>query len=542
MVLDPACGSGNFLYVAYRELRRLERRLAERESELRRQAGMKEQGSLSVHFPLGNIRGIEIDGFAVSLARVTLWMGHKLAVDELDLSEVTLPLADLSGIQVADALRIEWPRPDAIIGNPPFHGDRHLRRILGDDYVEWLKREFGVGVKDYCVYWFRRANDRLADGARAGLVGTNSISQNRARSASLDYIVESGGVITNAVSKQPWPGEAVVNVSIVNWVRRPDVPPEIVRLDGIDVSAITSSLREQNEDDRTPEQLVRNRGHAFQGPIPRSAGFIIGVDEAADLLERPDADYSSVVRPYLTSQDIAHRPDQTPSRWVIDFGEMSLERADQFPAAMEIVRERVRPGRMHDAAQMRRWWLFWNPRPAMRAALAPLPRYIAGTRHGVRLHYVWVRPHVMSSDATIAFAFADTAAVGVLSSAAHLAWAWRQSSTIRTDIRYTPTSAFGTFPWPLGPLNAVGEVAERLYARRSEICLDRDIGLTKLYNQLDEGAWTDLRDLHRGLDEAVAAAYGWPSKVAHDADETNRRLLELNRAIAAGEIAYRPFG
>jgi hypothetical protein len=156
VVLDPACGSGNFLYVAYRELRRLEQRLREREQELRKKAGLKEQEALSLHFPLQNIRGIEIDGFAVALARVTLWMGHKLAIDELELSEATLPLADLSGIQVGDALKIDWPRADAIIGNPPFHGDRNLRGVLGNEYIEWLKKEFKVGVKDYCVYWFRR--------------------------------------------------------------------------------------------------------------------------------------------------------------------------------------------------------------------------------------------------------------------------------------------------------------------------------------------------------------------------------------------------
>ena len=88
----------------------------------------------------------------------------------------------------------------------------------------------------------------------------------------------------------------------------------------------------------------------------------------------------------------------------------------------------------------------------------------------------------------------------------------------------------------------IADVSRRLYARRSEICLERQIGLTKLYNQLDDGAWRDLADLHAELDEVVAAAYGWPRAVAHDTDETNRRLLELNRVIAAGEADYHPFG
>jgi type II restriction/modification system DNA methylase subunit YeeA len=195
VVLDPACGSGNFHYVAYRELRRLEKRLSERERELRRKEGMREWESLSLHFPLQNMRGIEIEGFAVALARVTLWMGHKLAVDELELDESTLPLADLSGIQIGDALRIEWPRADAIIGNPPFHGTKFMRSVLGDAYVDWLRDEFAVGVKDYCVYWFRKAQQQLGPGGRAGLVGTNSIAEGQNRRASLDYIADGGGVI-----------------------------------------------------------------------------------------------------------------------------------------------------------------------------------------------------------------------------------------------------------------------------------------------------------------------------------------------------------
>ena len=167
VVLDPACGSGNFLYVAYRELRRIEAELRRRARDMRRNEGLREQQALAVYFPLTNIRGIEIDPFAVQLARVTMWMGHKLAVDELDLEERVLPLVDLSGIRRGDALKLEWPRADAIIGNPPYHGDRRLRGELGDEYVEWLKTEFGIGVKDYCVYWFRKAHDRLESGGRA---------------------------------------------------------------------------------------------------------------------------------------------------------------------------------------------------------------------------------------------------------------------------------------------------------------------------------------------------------------------------------------
>jgi hypothetical protein len=355
VVLDPACGSGNFLYVAYRELRRLEKRLHEREVELRRRAGLRDQGSLSLHFPLHNIRGIEIDGFAVALARVTLWMGHKLAVDELELSESTLPLADLSGIQIGDALQIGWPPADAIIGNPPFHGASNMRSVLGDEYVAWLKREFGVGIKDYCVYWFRKAHARLPASGRPGLVGTNSISQNFGRGASLNFIVADGGVITNAVSTQDWPGEAAVDVSIVNWVKKPPILPAAAVLDGQDVPGITTSLRSAAVADVSmAARLDQNRGHSFEGVKPGGTGFVLDADEAASLLEASDAEYATVVRPYVVGDDIANNPTQAPSRWIIDFGTMSLEEAMGYPAALAIVRERVKPVRDTNRRAIRR--------------------------------------------------------------------------------------------------------------------------------------------------------------------------------------------
>jgi len=316
VVLDPACGSGNFLYVAYRELRRLEKRLHEREVELRRKAGLKDQGSISLHFPLSNIRGIEIESFAAALARVTLWMGHKLAVDELELSESTLPLADLSGIQIGDALRIEWPRADAIIGNPPFHGTKLMRSVLGDVYVDWLNREFDVGVKDYCVYWFRRAHDHLSPGGRAGLVGTNSIREGKNRGASLEYIERGGGVIVNAVSSQPWPGEANVHVSIVSWVKAPPARPPRFNLDSSDVEGITNALR-PGAHEPSPVRLRSNDGYQFFGVVPSGNGFILDPIEAEALLQQTDADYSQVVRPYLIGDDITSNPGAGPTRWVM---------------------------------------------------------------------------------------------------------------------------------------------------------------------------------------------------------------------------------
>ena len=269
------------------------------------------------------------------IARVTLWMGHRQMMELFGPAEAPLPLVDLSGIQAADALRIAWPETDAIIGNPPFLGSQHVRAALGGPYVDWLKSEFGVGVKDLCTYWFRRAQDHLSAGQRAGLVGTNSVSQNRARGASLDYIAATGGVITDAVSSEKWPGDAKVHVSLVNWVKEPAGPPTAFTLDAEPVAGITTSLRGAATQGWTPVALASNEGRCFQGPIPVGAGFIVSAEEAEALLRRTDAAYREVVRPYLTASDIAEGPAQRPGRWAIDFGQVALETATRFPAALE---------------------------------------------------------------------------------------------------------------------------------------------------------------------------------------------------------------
>ena len=543
-VLDPACGSGNFLYVAYRELRRIEAELRRRATDMRRSAGLREQQTLAVYFPLTNMHGIEIEQFAVQLARVTLWMGQKLAVDEIGLDhERVLPLADLSGIRRGDALRLDWPRADAIIGNPPYHGDRFIRRELGDEYVEWLRAEFGVGVKDYCVYWFRKAHDRLAEGGRAGLVGTNSISQNRARGASLQYIADQGGVITSAVSKQPWPGDAVVNVSIVNWIKSPARGPSRRVLDGHEVTEIAPSLRAAEFDVSSAAQLGGNTGRCFYGPVPAGRGFVLDAEQAKSFLSRSDISYRDVIRPYLGGEDIVNDPGQQPTRYVIDFGLMTLEQAQQYPEALNTARLLVKPERERGYQEAyRAWWRFARPLPGMRRAIEGFSRYIGGTATGKRIFFCWVGAWTCPSNAMNVFAFDDDFAMGVLSSAIHRVWAIAQSSTLRVDIRYTPKSAFGTFPWPQpAEKEPVAASARAMIARRSEICLDRQIGLTQLYNEVDDGGYCDLKELHVALDEAVAAGYGWPASAAHDPRESNRLLLELNREIAAGRVAYDPF-
>ncbi len=548
-VLDPACGCGNFLYIAYRELRSLEHELKERLVTVAKKTGMPVPDAARLpYYPLRNLKGMDIEPTSVMIARVTLWMGQRQMMDLFGPAEPALPLVDLSGIEATDALARPWPKTDCIIGNPPFLGSQHIRGARGDAYTEWLKTTFKIGVKDYCVYWFRKAHDHLAADRRAGLVGTNSIAQNRARSASLEYIVANGGVITDAVSTQKWPGEAKVHVSLVNWIKKPAAQPKAFVLDGEPVDGITAELRTPERSTGEVPVLRANRDRCFQGPTPSAPGFIISADEAKALLKRPEAKYRDVVRPYMIGEDITDTATQEPGRWIIDFAQMTLEQADLYPAAMKIVREVVKPWRelKQKAVYRKLWWQFTRPRPEMRKALRGLERYVACDAQGKRLLLVWADAWVCPSNLTFVFAFQDNYTMGVLSSSAHSAWAWSRSSTLKGDLRYTPSSVFETFPWP-DPVSdkqreIIGDLSSKIIKRRQEICAVLNQGLTHVYNLVDDGAYADLRSLHTKLDEAVVAAYGWPKAAAHDDDDAVRRLLALSREISAGQRRYDPFG
>jgi hypothetical protein len=334
-------------------------------------------------------------------------------------------------------------------------------------------------------------------------------------------------------------------VSIVNWIKDPPKAPTDFLLDGEHVPGISTALRSLGRPDVTTARILpANANRAFQGPIPRSPGFVIDENLALRLLADPAMSYRDVVRPYLTSNDIASSSTQSPGRWVIDFGVMPLEEAARYPSALEVVRDRVRPGRLNDPQQMARWWQFWNPRPAMRAALANRARYIAGIRHGIRLHFVWCEPWWMASDATIVFAFDDDYAFGILASFAHREWARAQGSTLEARIRYTPRTSFGTYPWPNpspDQRDAIAAAGRAIVILRSALTQEMGVGLTAIYNVMDDGGYRPLAQAHRQLDEAVMRAYGWDLAVAQDPDGVTRGLLDLNHEIAAGSRVYAPF-
>lgn len=541
-VLDPACGCGNFLYVAYRELRRLENYGKTRIDDLVKSTGLPAPSEPLPFVRITNFYGTDIQPAAVLLARVTLWMGHRQMIDQYGTAEPPLPLVNLAGIRVGDAVFDKWPEVDCIVGNPPFLGDRLLRREFGGAYVNQLRKAFpDIGVIDYCGYWFRRAEEHLEVGQRAGLVSTNTLRENKHRLATLKYILADGSMITDAVSSQKWPGEARVHVSIVNWVKKPASAVSDFNLNGEPVSFINSKLKAAPE---TPEPVVIpfNRGKVFTGCQPTGDGFIVDEKRVKLLKEKGE---SAAVKRYLTADDITDAIGSEPRRWIIDFGTLPLEKAKKFPGAMQIVRWKVKPEREGKERHFARlWWQFAWPRPEMREEVAKLDRFIACPLHAKRLLFSWADKDWCPSNAVAVFAFDDDYSMGILSSSVFEAWAWNESSTLETRIRLTPSTAFETFPWPSNATqlqkNAVSEAANALYKRRAEIVHADNCGLTDLYNTVDDGGYVDIKKLHKKLDEAVVACYGWAKAVANNESDLVKRLADLNQLIAAKKVEYKP--
>lgn len=336
-VLDPACGSGNFLYVAYREMARLDLRILHRiKDTVSSNEFFKQAKTLSIISPK-QFFGIDLDGFGVELAKVTLMLAKKLAMDEahlafepsqaeLALREEALPLDNLDqNVRRDDALFMSWPAVDAIIGNPPYQSKNKRQGEMEVGYESKLRARYPEvdGRADYCVYWFRKSQDSLKAGARAGLVGTNTIRQNYSREASLDYIVNNGSTITEAVSSMVWPGDAVVHVSVVNWIKGKS--PGMKRLffqDGnkagvgervTTISHIGPSLS-LGVDVTQARSLKANRAaYCFQGQTHGHKAFLIGAAEAKAMLSKDKRDrLATVLRPYLIANELVGRRQPKP--------------------------------------------------------------------------------------------------------------------------------------------------------------------------------------------------------------------------------------
>ena len=450
---------------------------------------------------------------------------------------------------------------DVILSNPPFMGGTIISTRLGDTYRNYLVRAFppAGGTADLCAYFFRQAYHLLIENGHLGMVATNTIGQGDTREGGLAVMVGDGAAINFVRRFIKWPGVANVEVNLIAICKGSWSGGRV--LDGGSVHYISSRL--DDEPEAEARRLPLNEGKCYMGSKVDGMGFLLEPDEAERLL-LSDQRNRDCLFPYLNGDDLNSRMDQSPSRWIICFFDWPLHKAQQYTQLFQIVEERVKPfrDRTRDRFERENWWLFARLRPEMHQAIEPLERILvrAGTSE---LHMMaFVPKGIIYSHALYVFAFDDYYHFALLQSNAHEAWVRRNASTMRTDIRYTPTDCFDTFPFPQGPSAEDRAWAERVgeeyHEHRRQVMLARNLGLTKTYNLFHNPDCQDqdiqrLRELHAEMDRAILACYGWrdldPGHGFHQNErgqtrftispearrETLRRLLALNLELAGEE-------
>ena len=578
-VLDPACGSGNFLYLSLLALKDIEHQAMVEAEALGLQREFPQVGPEAV-------RGIEINPFAAELARVSVWIGHIQWARRHGLPAPADPvLRPLDTIECRDAVLAPdgtpaaWPKADAIVGNPPFLGDKVMIGGMGVDYTTRLRAAYEgrvPGGADLVCFWFEKAREALqaAHAERVGLVATNSI-----RSGTNCHVLDRIGndaAIYAAWSDEPWTVDGTaVRVSLVCFARELMGTP---RLDGANVTVIHADLTAGQADLTTAKPLAENRRVAFGG-IQKTGPFEMNGSDARTMLAAPTnpngRPNSDVVRPWWNGLDVARR---NRDMWIIDFGLDETEGNVAFfvqpYARLERLVKPTRVGKREERTNTC-WWLFQWSRPLMRAAIKPLNRFIVTPEVSKHRVFVWAHPAICPDKKLMVIAREDDTAFGILHSRFHEAWALRLGARmgVGNDPCYTPSTTFETFPFPDGLTPnipaanyASNPAAQRIAAAARDLVEKRDRWLnppelvtilpeivpgfpdrilpknaaaaeilkkrtlTNLYNTrfTPAGAWLD--NLHRALDEAVAAAYGWPANLPDD--DVLARLLALNHARA----------
>lgn len=598
-ILDPACGSGNFLYMTLQAVKDIEN-----------QANLEcEMLGLEPRAPTVGpeiLRGIETNPLAAELARTTIWIGDIQWQIRNGIHARPRPiLRKLDAIECRDALvrwkadgsyeEAQWPAAEFIVGNPPFLGAKLMKRLLGPEETARLRATFAdrlPGFTDLVCYWFEKARAQIEKGItkRAGLVATNSIAKNTNLPV-LNRICNSA-TIYEAWADEPWiVNGAAVRVALICFADRLQSLSGR-RLNGIAVESINSDLTSGLNVSAAPP-LGENRNIGYVG-IQKSGPFDIPGDLARQWALMPTNPNgrrnSDILKPTWNGRDV------TTSRrdiWFIDFPRGLTEREAALweapftylqsapydpdnPASplLSAVRQKAR-----DIHPRREWWTTYWPRPEVRAALAPLSRYIATPMTAEHRIFLWLRLPTLPDNNLVIIARDDDVHFGILHSFIHEAWSTRIGNKMGAgnQRRYNREAIYDTFPFPEG---LTPNISAKDYAKdpraiiiaQAAKCLDdlrnawlnppdlidivpevvpgypdrilpknekaaaelKKRTLTNLYNARPQ--W--LADAHRDLDAAVAAAYGWPADISED--EVLAKLLELNLSRAGAGKAEAP--
>ncbi len=440
------------------------------------------------------------------------------------------------------------PNPgfSAIVSNPPFQGGKKITGAIGTDYRDYLLEYLANGKRgnaDLCAYFFLRATSLIQQDGMAAMLATNTIAQGDTREVGLDQIVANGWTIPRAIPSRKWPGEASLEVAHV-WLRN-GIWQSSYTLDASEVVGITPFLTTLNKTTGNPYRLVANANKSFQGSVVLGLGFVLTPEEAQQLIEK-DPRNIDVLFPYLNGEDLNSRPDQSPSRWVINFHDWPLERAEQYPDCMRIVREKVKPQRALSNRKLykEKWWQFAEKCPGLYSTIAGMERVLVRAQVSKTWGWIFIPPKMVYDQRLVVFAFSNIRPFTILQGTFHWEWAIQYGATLRLDMSYTPTTSFETFPFPAN-MDGLEDIGERYYQHRQAIMQARQEGLTKTYNHFhDEQEMAEdivrLRELHREMDEAVARAYGWHDlALEHGFHETKQGLRYTISERARREVLDR---
>ena len=542
-VLDPACGSGNFLYIALRSLLDLELAVIDF-------AAARGWTGLTPTVQPNQMLGLEINHYAAELARTALWIGYiqwhqangfpytqRPILTPLDTIRQTDAILDLTDSD--NPTEPEWPAAEFIVGNPPFLGSQLIRGSLPETHTDSIFQLYGARIpnySDYCCYWFEKARQMIEDGRaeRVGLLATQGIRGGANRRV-LERIKDTGDIFL-AHSDRPWMLDgAAVRVSIVGF---DDGTQNEKELDSENVTAINANLT-AGVDLTIAQRLSENAGRSFIGDMKKGK-FEVDAATADAMLNvagnpngRPNSD---VVRRWVNALDITRRPRDM---WIVDFDmNMSEYNAAQYEMPFEYVNEHVKPFRdgVRNPLERRRWWVHGRTAPDFRKAVKDLDKYIATPRVAKHRVFVFLPSNVIPDGAIVAIASNQDYDLGVLHSRFHELWARATGTQLReaeSGFRYSHTATFETFPFPHptdAQREAIAAAAVELNSLREGWLNPEGVSatelrrrtLTNLYNQ--RPTWLNLA--HAELDAAVADAYGWPADLADG--EILERLLALN--------------
>lgn len=480
-VLDPACGSGNFLYIALQKLLDLE----------------ISTGSKEIRVNPSQVLGIELDPYAAKLARITVWVAYLQWIVNKGFKVNYRP--PTNSIINDDALLINWPKANVVIGNPPFIGARYLKRELGSPYVEKLKKLYPSSI-DFSGYWILKT---LGNYDRAGFVVTSSIAEGANKKILEDLLVNYD--IYNAYKDEPWGSKgAKVRVSLICYAKKGT--EEVLYLEGAKVKNINPNLT-SGPDLSKVRRLEANIGRCFRG-VEKNGPFDIGEKQAMEFLANPIN--AEVIKPKMGGIDLVGKDRDL---WIIDFADISLEGASMYEGPFKYVKKHVKPVRDLKNGKLKEfWWQFVSSYEKGYDSYIVSP---VTSKHRI----FDIVDGERSLDNTLIILEGDLATFGVLQSKFHEIWSSALGGSLEERFSYRIRECFDTFPFP-EDYSSVAEVARNFINVRKEGLENRT--LTQLYNV--SPTW--LQELHQKLDIAVAKAYGVGADL--DREEVLEFLLNLN--------------